>query len=87
MLVYHQSFVAHPPLGSAVFSPTAYRLGFGSPTRLVRFGFVGETASSTGDDSDASSPFMEDGAWYRQYLEGLRLTIQRQEHQQRDTTI
>src|SRR5207244_8179903 len=40
-----------------------YRLGFGSPTRLVRFGFVGETASPTGDDPDASSPFMEDGAW------------------------
>src|SRR3989442_614765 len=61
MLSYHLSFVAHPPWCSVGGSPTAYRLGFGSPTRLVRFGFVGEMASSLGEGLDDSSPFAEDG--------------------------
>src|SRR6266699_7043354 len=45
---------------SASGSPTAYRLG--SPTRLVRFGFVGETASvvSTNREEVSLSTFLGD---------------------------
>lgn len=44
---------------SVVFSPTGYRLGFGSPTRLVRFGFVETRAFPVSVGSVTFSPFVD----------------------------
>src|SRR5438874_13607809 len=56
MLSYRLSFVAHHVLCSIGGSPTAYRLGLGSPTRLVRFGFVDEMASPALVNPEGASP-------------------------------
>ena len=59
------TFAVLHALCSVSGSPTAYRLGFGSPTRLVRFGFVGETASLASISLDDASSFREDGTLMR----------------------
>jgi hypothetical protein len=65
------TFAVLHALYSVSGSPTAYRLGFGSPTRLGRFSFVGETASGTSISPDDASSDPADGALTRARLSSI----------------